>query len=231
MNRTIQRGGHMPKINHQKYFKAFLIVAALAVCGLVIWAIIAADMPPKPGQVPKTYDNLVTALIGENTANKKYLLYAEKAEGEGNTGAALLFRAIAAGERVHIEREYALANCVSPLEMPPAGSVTVGDTEENLGDCIKGENYETTLMYPQFAKTAESEKYTAAVDAFDEIGKVEAVHEQLYQEMLTKLEKTGSAKETAVYYVCPVCGNVTEGGAPDRCPICDTPGSKWAEYK
>lgn len=221
----------MPKTSQQKYFKTFLIVAALAVCGLIIWAIITADMPPRPEQVPKTYDNLVTALVGENTANKKYLLYAEKAGGEGNSEAATLFRAIAAGERVHIEREYGLANSVSPLEMPPAGSVTVGDTEENLEDCIKGENYETTLMYPQFAKTAESEKYTAATDAFDEIGKAEAVHEQLYREMLTKLEKTGSAKDATVFYVCPVCGNVTEGTAPDRCPICDTPGSKWVEYK
>ncbi|HNX15458.1 MAG TPA: rubrerythrin family protein [Oscillospiraceae bacterium] len=221
----------MPKKDRQNYFRIFLIAAALAVCGLIVWAIIAADKPPKLSKVPKTYDNLVTALVGENTANKKYLLYAGKADSEGNTGAAVLFRAIAAGERVHIGREYALANDVSPLMMPPAGSVTVGDTEENLEACIKGENYETTLMYPKFAQTAEDEKYTAATDAFDEIGKAEAVHEQLYKEMLTNLEKTGGVKEAATYYVCPVCGNVTEGEAPDRCPICDTPGSKWAEYR
>ncbi|HPF56686.1 MAG TPA: ferritin family protein, partial [Clostridiales bacterium] len=93
----------MPKIT-QKSWRILLIVGILAVCGVIIWAVIAADRPPKLSRVPKTYDNLVTALIGENTANKKYLLYAEKAESEGNTQAALLFRAIAAGERVHIER-------------------------------------------------------------------------------------------------------------------------------
>ncbi|HOP10747.1 MAG TPA: rubrerythrin family protein [Oscillospiraceae bacterium] len=220
----------MPKIT-QKSWRILLIVGILAVCGVIIWAVIAADRPPKLSRVPKTYDNLVTALIGENTANKKYLLYAEKAESEGNTQAALLFRAIAAGERVHIEREYKLANDVAPLEMPPSGSVIIGDTEENLEDCIKNENYETALMYPQFARTAETEDYPTAADAFGEIGKAEAVHEQLYREMLTKLEKTGSATDAVVYFVCPVCGNVYEGAPPDRCPICDTPGSKWVEYR
>lgn len=222
----------MPKIKLQpKYFTVFLFVAGLVICGVIIWAIIAVDRPPKLSRVPKTYDNLVAALIGENTANKKYLLFAEKAESEGNTETASLFRAIAAGERVHIEREYKLANDVSPLAMPPAGSVTVGDTEENLDDCIKNENYETTRMYPQFSRTAEGENYTAAFDAFDEIGKAEAVHEQLYEQMLSKLEKTGTATDAVVYYVCPVCGNVYENAPPDRCPICDTPGSKWVEYR
>ena len=220
----------MPKIK-QRYFTVFLAVAALVICGVIIWAIIAVDRPPKQSQVPKTYDNLVAALVGENTANKKYLLYAEKAEGEGNTEAASLFRAVAAAERVHIERLYALANGVSPLAMPPAGSVTVGDTEENLEDCIKAENGETSTVYPQYARTAEGENYADATEAFDEIGKAEAAHEQLFRELLTKLEKTGAATDAMIYYVCPVCGNVTEGTAPDRCPICDTPGSKWVEYK
>jgi len=220
----------MPKIT-RKNLRALLIVGVLAVCAVILWAVVASDRPPKLPQVAGTYEHLITALVGENTANKKYLLYAEKAENEGNTGAATLFRAIAAGERVHIERLYALANSVSPLEMPPSGSVTVGDTEENLAECINGENYETTLLYPQFTKTAEEENYPAAAEAFDEIGKAEAVHEQLFREMLIKLETTGSAADAVVWYVCPVCGNVAEGTAPDRCPICDTPGSKWVEYK
>ncbi len=223
----------MPKINYKKptYFTVFLVVAAIVICGVIVWAMIAADRPPKQSQVPKTYDNLVGALVGENTANKKYLLYAEKAEQEGNTEAATLFRAIAAAERIHIDRMYALANGVSPLAMPPAGSVTVGDTEENLEECITAESGETTHDYPQYARTAESESYPAAMETFDEIGKAEAVHEQLYRELLTKLEKTGSATDTVTYYVCPICGNVTVGTAPDRCPICDTAGSKWVEYK
>ncbi len=215
----------------QKYFRGLLVVTALAACAVVIWAVTGAARPPKPAQVPKTYDNLITALVEENTANKKYLLYAEKADNEGNSEAALLFRAAAAGERIHIEWLYALANRVRALEMPPSGSVSVGDTEENLEACIAAENDEAILMYPQFAKTAGDENYPAAAEAFDEIGKAEAAHEKLFRQMLEKLERTGTAADSAVYYVCPVCGNVTEAEAPDRCPICGTAGTKWAEYK
>lgn len=215
----------------QKHFKALLVVIALALCAVVIWAVTAADRPPKPSQVPKTYDNLVTALVGENTANKKYLLYAEKAESEGNTEAATLFRTVAAGERVHIEWLYSLANGVKSLEMPPSGSVSVGDTEENLEGCINAENDEAILMYPQFAKTAGEEDYPAAVEAFGEIGKAEGAHEQLFLQMLAKLEKTGKAADAAAYFVCPVCGNVAKDAAPEKCPICGTAGEKWAKYE
>jgi rubrerythrin len=29
------------------------------------------------------------------------------------------------------------------------------------------------------------------------------------------------------YYICPVCGHTHVGKPPERCPICNTPGSRF----
>jgi methylamine---glutamate N-methyltransferase subunit C len=38
----------------------------------------------------------------------------------------------------------------------------------------------------------------------------------------------GDLVETPIY-VCPVCGNTVEGSAPETCPICNVPGSKFSK--
>ena len=46
----------------------------------------------------KTEQNLMEAFAGESQANRKYLAFAKKAEQEGFTSVAKLFRAAAAAE-------------------------------------------------------------------------------------------------------------------------------------
>ena len=53
---------------------------------------------------------------------------------------------------------------------------------------------------------------------------VEKVHENLFRQALSKL---GEQPELFDYYVCPVCGYTHAGSAPDRCPVCGTPGSRF----
>ena len=82
-----------------------------------------------------TKENLATAFAGESQANRKYLMFAEKAEKEGHVGAAKLFRAAAAAEQIHAFAEF-------------KANGGVGTTEENLNAAIGGETYEFTEMYP-----------------------------------------------------------------------------------
>ena len=49
----------------------------------------------------KSTQNLKEAFAGESQANRKYLAFAEKAEKEGYSQVARLFRAAAAAETVH----------------------------------------------------------------------------------------------------------------------------------
>ena len=49
----------------------------------------------------KTVDDLKAAFAGESQANRKYLAFAKKADADGLTQVAKLFRAAAAAETVH----------------------------------------------------------------------------------------------------------------------------------
>jgi rubrerythrin len=85
-------------------------------------------------------------------------------------------------------------------------------------------------MYPGFIEQAKKENNKAAVSSFDMANQVEQIHHKLFQAALKDLEGGKSAKDTP-YYVCPVCGNTVAGTAPDRCPICGTPGSKFKKIE
>jgi rubrerythrin len=160
-----------------------------------------------------TRTNLQDAFAGESQARNKYTFFAEKADEAGNKQVARLFRAAAAAETVHAR-----------AHLRALGEIKTD--KENLGAAVSGEHYEFTTMYPGFIEQAKKENVRAAVKSFDYANQVEQIHHRLFQAALKDVEDRKAPKET-VYYVCPVCGNTVEGAAPDICPICATPGSKF----
>lgn len=159
----------------------------------------------------KAYDDLIAAFGGESKANRKYTSYAKKAEEEGFTQVARLFRAAAAGEAVHAANHFTAAN-------------EIKSTQENLQDAIAGEHYEVVDMYPPMIADAQSEENRAAAKSFNRAWNVEKVHEALYR---AALETLGQESEVYDYWVCPACGFVQAKSAPDRCPICGHPGTEF----
>lgn len=159
----------------------------------------------------KTAENLQAAFAGESQANRKYLAFAEKAEKDGLPQVAKLFRAAAQAETVHALNHFRAAG-------------EVKTTEENLRTAIAGENYESVTMYPDFVATAEAEGEKKALTSFRWALAVEQVHEQLYRKAL---ECLNAPQESFDYYVCPVCGYTHEGRAPEKCPVCSTPGTRF----
>lgn len=158
-----------------------------------------------------TTDNLKEAFAGESQANRKYLAFAKKADSEGHTQAAKLFRAAADAETVHALNHFRV------LE-------GVGSTEDNLKAAISGETEEFEDMYPKFIKEAKDEGASdAAIMSFDVANKVEKIHAGLYKKTLDSLGNN----EDVDYYVCQICGNTVEGSAPDTCPICNAPKEQF----
>jgi len=164
-----------------------------------------------------TKKNLQEAFAGESQANRKYTFFAEKAEQAGNKQVARLFRAAAEAETVHARAHLRVLG-------------EIKSDKENLGAAVGGEHYEFTSMYPGFIEQAKKENNKAAVMSFDNANQVEQIHHKLFQAALKTLESGKALKETP-YYVCPVCGNTVEGSASDKCPICNTPGSKFKKIE
>ena len=161
----------------------------------------------------KTDENLKAAFAGESQANRRYLAFAQKAEEEGFTQTAKLFRAAAEAETVH-----ALNHLRTLGE--------VKSTSENLNAALGGETYEFMKMYPGFIAVSKEEKTKQATWSFDVANKVEQIHAKLYQKAIDAIKSKKDMAEVD-YYVCGTCGNTVEGSPPDVCPICGSPRTQF----
>jgi rubrerythrin len=161
----------------------------------------------------KTDDNLKAAFAGESQANRLYLAFAKKAEQEGLTQIAKLFKAASESETVHALNHLRVMGQVK-------------STVDNLGTAVSGETYEFKKMYPDFIAEAKKEENKKALTSFDYANKVEQIHAGLYQKAIDALVAKKELPKVD-YYVCPVCGNTFEDKTPDICPICATPKEKF----
>jgi rubrerythrin len=163
----------------------------------------------------KTMENLKEAFAGESQANRRYLAYAQKADEEGYPQAARMFRAAAAAETVHAHAHLRAMN-------------GIGTTSENLKDAVAGETQEFKNMYPAMIEAADAEGHSQAATSFRFANQVEETHAKLYQGILDSLD---GAQEEYPYFVCPVCGHTVGKAAPEKCPVCGTPGSKFMKIE
>ena len=157
----------------------------------------------------KTTENLQAAFAGESKARNMYTYFAKVARNEGYHYIAKIFEETAANEEQHAKDEFKLLN-------------GIGATVSNLGEAISGEDYETTTMYPEFARIAREEGNNQAAILFEQIAKVEAHHRDRFKKLLERIEKgTVYERKEPVKWTCLKCGYVYEGTEPPaKCPCC-----------
>lgn len=158
-----------------------------------------------------TEKNLEVAFAGESQANRRYLAFARKAEQDGYSQVARVFRAAAAAETVHAHNHFQVMGGIE-------------STLENLETAADGEAYEFQDMYPTFLEQAEEEGDDSAVGTFGYANQVEKVHYQLYTQAIQAVEDDSDLPETEMY-VCQTCGNTVEGEVPEQCSVCGAPAS------
>ncbi|NLH99186.1 MAG: rubrerythrin family protein [Chthonomonadales bacterium] len=161
-----------------------------------------------------TEKNLKEAFAGESQANRKYLAFAKKAEQEGFANVARLFRITAEAETIHAHGHLAALGAI-------------GSTSENLEAAIAGETYEYTEMYPPMLEAANAEGHKAA-RMFGYAVEAEEVHARLYTMALEAVKK-GQDLSGVDFYLCPICGYIEIGKAPEACPICKAKGDTFVK--
>ena len=164
-----------------------------------------------------TSENLKAAFAGESQANRKYLAFAKKADGESFPFIAKLFRAAAEAETIHAHAH--LKNMAG-----------INGTLDNLQAAIEGEGYEFKSMYPEFLAEAEKEGNKAAANYFKFALAAEKVHYDLYNRALNAIQG-GKDFEACEIYVCPVCGHTHIGKPSEKCPICGVAAERYFEVK
>jgi rubrerythrin len=163
----------------------------------------------------KSEEFLKEAFTGESQAHQQYEAFAERALQDGYPQAARLFRAAAQAETVHAKNHLKALGAIA-------------DTKDNLQKAIAGETHEFEHMYPEMLEAAKEEKHKQAERSFRYALEVEKVHAALYKKLL---ETLAADQEEYPYYICPVCGYTAEKKAPEQCPVCGAPGSKFKKVE
>lgn len=160
----------------------------------------------------KTDQNLKTAFVGEAKACLRLLGFAEKADQEGYTQMARLFRAISAAEQIHALKHLRLLKIIK-------------SSEENLKQSFESETTVSENIYPEFIRVAEEEGNKPAGISFSHARDAESFHAKLYKNAIDHMIEE---RETT-YYVCQVCGYVADREPPEKCPVCEAPREKFKQ--
>lgn len=176
-------------------------------CGAEAEKLIPHEIPGVKGE--KTLRNLKAGFIAESQAHLRNLAFAMKAEQDDYRQVARLFRAVAEAEAVHAFNHLRLLGAVV-------------STQENLETAFERENLASST-YPQFIKEANEESNTHVVTIFNYSRDVERGHAKLYEKALEHMLGDVDTE----YYVCGICGYVSDGILPDQCPICGAPREKF----
>lgn len=153
-----------------------------------------------------TQEFLETAFAGESMAHMKYLIFAERAEKDGQPNLARLFRAIAYAEQVHATNHF---RELGKLQ----------DAAGNLQSCIDGESFEVNEMYPVYHHVAEFQGETGAMRSTHYALEAEKIHETMYKDAKDTVANSDDVSLDTVH-ICPVCGYTVEGEPPEFCPVC-----------
>jgi rubrerythrin len=175
----------------------------------------------------RTEQNLLKAFAGESQARNRYTYFASQARTDGLMQIADILSETADQEREHAKRFFSFLEG-GDLEITaafPAGKV--GTTLENLKAAAEGEEHEWGTLYPEFARIAVEEGFTAVAAAFKTISIAEKQHGKRYRDLYGNLEAGRVFKRNGkVVWRCRNCGYQHEGeDAPKACPACLHPQS------
>ena len=160
-----------------------------------------------------TEDALHEAYTGEAKAALRLKVFADRAKEEGYSQIAKLFRVIAFSEEIHGARALLVLGRVK-------------NTEENLAASFESETRIAGVTYDEFVKQAEAEGNTAAVLHFSQSRDVEEVHAKLYKEAISHVME----ERDTTYYVCTVCGYISDSILPGECPICGAMKEQFTHF-
>ncbi|MBN2126061.1 MAG: rubrerythrin family protein [Deltaproteobacteria bacterium] len=162
----------------------------------------------------KVRDALHQVYTGEAKAALRLKVFAQKADEEGLPQIAKLFRVIAYSEEIH-----------GGLALRVLKEIE--STENNLNDSFQSETGVAQVAYEEFIKLAYEVGEKSAAWLFSQNRDVEETHAGLYKKALNDL----MSDRVTTYYVCSMCGYVSDGVLPDECPVCGAKREKFVHFE
>lgn len=173
-----------------------------------------------------TYLNLARSFAGECQAGMRYQLIAKTALSEGYKCLSDLIRNIAKNETVHAATffNHLLKNGgnAENIRLDAGYPFRSGSLQESLAFAAEDEENEAEKIYPEFAKVAKEEGFSAIAASFELIAKIEGNHRIIFNYLSEALKNGTLYKgEKSQVWICSECGFMHTGEeAFKTCPVC-----------
>jgi rubrerythrin len=154
--------------------------------------------------------NLARAFAAESKANVRLAAFALKARHESHPRLAHLFRVVANAKSVHSRRFLYLMRG------------KIGTPQENLEAAYQNETRAIEENFPDMVKEAKAGS-KAVKKAFTQSMKTNEEYSELYKRAMNDL----LPEDEIEYYVCQICGHISEGFVPENCPICQAVSGRF----
>jgi rubrerythrin len=167
--------------------------------------------------------NLETAFEEETKVWTAYKAYAARADEEGFSGLASLFRATALAEQIHAGNHARILRHLGGSPGSDAPKPRIDGSFENLRTALVDQKFEVDYLYPTFLTTAVPLFDSTAIRSFHWALEADKSHVQLYGEIMARINSGASPGweyERHAFFVCSFCGYTTEHEG-ENCPVCN----------
>jgi rubrerythrin len=176
-----------------------------------------------------TMANLMDAYNRESNAREKYLAYAQKADQEKYHKVAELFRGAAKSEEIHLALYVKNITKLGGTPTTDIKTPMVKSTSENLAETINEIGDETGTLYPKYLAQAQADKIQEGIMSFSAGKKIRDNQKVIFDKAMADI---GSWKKASGgFYVCKVCGNLTEKLDFAKCEVCGAPVTEFVKVK
>jgi rubrerythrin len=178
--------------------------------------------------------NLETAFEEEMRNCTVYKAYAARADEEGYHGLASLFRATARAEHIHASNHARLLRQMGGSTLVDIPEPRLKSTLDNLKSALVDQKFEVNSLYPTFFATAASLFDSTAVRSFQRALEADKSHARLFSDAIAHLSADGKSRWVYTehdFYVCALCGYITEGLDAENCPACNYLSEKFEKIR
>jgi rubrerythrin len=168
--------------------------------------------------------NLETAFEEETRTSTAYKAYAARADEEGFSGLASLFRATALAEQIHAGNHGRVLRHMGGSPRIDVPMPRIDGSFENLRTALVDQKFEVDYLYPAFLTSAVPLFDSAAIRSFHLALEADKSHVQMYGEIMARINGGGSPGweyEKHAFFVCGLCGYAAEHTDGDNCPGCN----------
>lgn len=160
-------------------------------------------------------ENIQYVIVAEEQSSANNKAYSEKAAAEKHNNVAKLFTAKAKADSLRAEKHKAvLAKMVDTTKLParPAPKKVVPkSTAENLKQSINDDEYQITIVYPNYIEQAVLAGDSMVVTTLQWAADARANDKNYGLAVLETVSKNGNDTEVSeVWFVCPQCGSIAD---------------------